>query len=54
MINYNGIEIDTEKAECMLQRIIKEETNNVKAKEFNDGEMSKKLKGIIEEEANCL
>jgi hypothetical protein len=53
-INFNGIEIDSDKAKFMLERIIIQETNNEKTKERNDGEMSKLLKKIIEEEANCL
>jgi hypothetical protein len=52
--NFNGIEIDTDKAKYMLERIIIQETNNEKTKEHNDGEMGKLLKKIIEEEANCL
>jgi isopropylmalate/homocitrate/citramalate synthase len=53
-INHNGIEIDTDKAKHMLERIIIQETNNEKTKERNDGEMSKIIKKIIEEEARCL
>jgi hypothetical protein len=53
IIDYNGIEIDTDKAKNMLEKIILWENSNEKTKERNDGEMSKLLKKFIEEEADC-
>jgi hypothetical protein len=53
-VNFNGIEIDADKAKYMLERIILQENNNERTKEHNDGEMSKMIKKIIEEESNCL
>jgi hypothetical protein len=53
-VDFNGITIDTDKAKYMLERIILQENNNEKTKEHNDGEMSKMIKKIIEEESNCL
>lgn len=49
----NGIEIDTKKANRMLQRIIIREKTNIKTKQFNDLEMVKKIKKMIEEEVQC-
>ena len=52
-VEVNGIEVDTEKAQRMLQRIIIKEKNNIKTKQFNDVEMARKIKKMIEEEVEC-
>ncbi len=52
-INVNGIEVDTRKAQRMLQQIIVKEKTNIKTKQFNDLEMVKKIKKMIEEEVQC-
>lgn len=52
-IEVNGVEIDTKKAQRMLQRIIVREKTNIKTKQFNDTEMAKKIKKMIEEEVQC-
>ena len=49
----NGIEIDTEKAQKMLTKLIMIEKKNVKTKQYNDGEMVKIIKKMIEEEVQC-
>lgn len=49
----NGVEIDTRKAQLMLQKIIIKEKTNIKTKQFNDLEMVKKIKKMIEEEVQC-
>ena len=49
----NGVEIDTRKAQLMLQKIIVKEKTNIKTKQFNDLEMVKKIKKMIEEEVQC-
>ena len=49
----NGVEIDVQKARRMLQRIIVREKKNIKTKQFNDTEMAKKIKKMIEEEVQC-
>ena len=49
----NGVEVDTRKAQIMLQRIIVKEKNNIKTKQYNDLEMVKKIKKMIEEEVQC-
>ena len=52
-IEVNGVEIDTKKAQRMLQHIIVREKTNIKTKQFNDTEMAKKIKKMIEEERQC-
>ena len=52
-IVVNGIEIDARKAQLLLQRIIVKEKTNIKTKQFNDPEMVKKIKKMIEEEVQC-
>ena len=52
-IEVNSVEIDTKKANRMLQHIIVREKTNIKTKQFNDTEMAKKIKKMIEEEVQC-
>lgn len=52
-IVVSGVEIDTRKAQLMLQKIIIKEKTNIKTKQFNDLEMVKKIKRMIEEEVQC-
>ena len=52
-MKVNGVEIDVQKAQRMLQRIIVREKTNIKTKQFNDTEMVKKIKKMIEEEVQC-
>lgn len=52
-MEVNGVEIDVQKAQRMLQRIIVREKTNIKTKQFNDTEMTKKIKKMIEEEVQC-
>lgn len=52
-IVVNGVEIDARKAQLMLQKIIIKEKTNIKTKQFNDLEMVKKIKKMIEEEVQC-
>ncbi|MGI6448873.1 MAG: hypothetical protein ACOX3R_00855 [Desulfitobacteriia bacterium] len=49
----NGVEIDTEKAVKMLTKLIVKEKTNIKTKQYNDIEMVKMIKKIIEEEVQC-
>ncbi len=48
-IEVNGVEIDSQKAQRMLQRIIVREKTNIKTKQFNDTEMARKIKKMIVE-----
>lgn len=52
-IIINGIEIDTEKANRMLKKLIMREKINIKTKQYNDVEMVKIIKKMIEEEVQC-
>ena len=52
-MEVNGVEIDVQKAQRMLQRIIAREKTNIKTKQFNDTEKAKKIKKMIEEEVQC-
>lgn len=52
-ISINGIEIDKEKAQKMLNKLILREKTNIKTKQYNDGEMVRIIKKMIEEEVQC-
>lgn len=49
----NGIEVDSEKAQKMLTKLIMKEKKNIKTKQYNDSEMVKMIKKMIEEEVQC-
>jgi len=49
----NGIEIDEKRAKRMLSKLILREKTNIKTKEFNDGQMVRMIKKMIEEEVKC-
>lgn len=49
----NGVEVDTEKADKMLKRLIVREATNIKTREKNDGQMVSMIKKMIEEEVQC-
>lgn len=49
----NGIEIDEEKAQKLIKRMIVKEKRNLSTKEFGTTEMVKKIKKMIEEEVEC-
>lgn len=53
MAQENVIEIDTQKADRLLQKIIILESNNLKTKTNNDQQMVKLIKKMIEEEVQC-
>ncbi len=52
-VEVNGIQVDTQKAQRMLQKVISREKINIKSKQFNDVEMARKIKKMIEEEVEC-
>ncbi len=52
-ITINGVEIDAEKADALLKRIIIKEKTNIKTKQHNDGEMVKMIQKLIQEVAEC-
>ena len=49
----NGVEIDTEKAHRLLQKLVIKEKNNIKSKERNDTQMVAEIKKMIQEEVEC-
>jgi len=49
----SNVEIDLERANRMLKKLIVKETTNIKTKRYNDGEMAKQIKKMIEEEVEC-
>lgn len=53
LVTINGIEVDTEKVQKMLKKLIVREKINIKTKQYNDGEMVKMIKKMIEEEVQC-
>lgn len=52
-VEVNGVEIDTKKAQRMLSHIIIREKTNIKTKQYNDTEMARRIKKMIEEEVQC-
>lgn len=52
-VTINGVEIDAEKADALLRKIVIREKINIKTKQYNDGEMVKMIKKLIEEVAEC-
>lgn len=49
----NGVEIDTEKAHRLLQKLVIKEKTNIKSKERNDTQMVADIKKMIQEEVEC-
>lgn len=49
----SNVEIDVEKAKRMLKKLIVKETVNIKTKRYNDVEMARQIKKMIEEEVEC-
>lgn len=52
-VELNGIRIDTNKVNKLLKRLIIKEKSNIKTKQYNDAEMVKIIKKMIEEEVEC-
>lgn len=53
IITINGIDVDTQKAQKMLMRLILREKNNIKTKQYNDAQMVSQITKMIEEEVKC-
>ena len=49
----NGIEIDTDKVQRMLAKLILREKTNLKTREKTDAQMVQMIKKLIEEEVEC-
>lgn len=52
-VMQNNTEIDVRKAQNILKKVIIKESNNIKRKDKNDGEMVKMIQKLIEEEVKC-
>lgn len=52
-VKVNGVEIDSQKADYMLKKLIMKEKINIKTKQYNDSEMVRMIKKMIEEEVQC-
>ena len=52
-IKYNGTQIDLQKVQKLLQKIIIKENNNLKTKDKNDSQMVKMIQDLNEEEVKC-
>ncbi|APV43670.1 hypothetical protein Dform_00310 [Dehalogenimonas formicexedens] len=53
IVTVNGVEIDTRKIDILLRKLIMKEKVNIKTRQYNDVEMVKLIKKMIEEEAKC-
>ena len=51
--NINGIEIDTNKVQRMLAKLIIREKTNLQTREKSDAQMVQMIKKMIEEEVEC-
>lgn len=49
----NGIEVDIDKTQRLIKKVIVKEKRNLSTKEFGSAEMVKKIKKMIEEEVEC-
>lgn len=52
-VKVNDIDINMQKADILLKRIIVKEKINIKTKQYNDSEMVRMIKNMIEEEVKC-
>lgn len=53
IVMVNGIEVDTDKAQKMMKKIIINEKKNLSTKELDNLKMIRKIKKMIEEEVEC-
>ena len=51
--NINGIDVDVEKAQKLIKRVIVKEKRNLSTKEFSNPEMIIRIKKMIEEDVEC-
>ena len=51
--NINGIDVDVEKAQKLIKRVIVKEKRNLSTKEFSNPEMVRRIKKMIEEDVEC-
>ena len=51
--NINGLDVDVEKAQKLIKRVIVKEKRNLSTKEFSNPEMIRRIKKMIEEDVEC-
>ena len=51
--NINGIDVDVEKAQKLIKRVIVKEKRNLSTNEFSNPEMIRRIKKMIEEDVEC-
>ena len=51
--NINGIDVNVDKAQKLIKRVIVKEKRNLSTKEFSNAEMIRKIKAMIEEDVEC-
>ena len=51
--NINGIDVDVEKSQKLIKRVIVKEKRNLSTKEFSNPEMIRRIKKMIEEDVEC-
>ena len=51
--NINGIDVDVEKAQKLIKRVIVKEKRNLSTKDFSNPEMIRRIKKMIEEDVEC-
>lgn len=49
----NGIEVNVEKAQRLIKKLIVKEKRNLSTKEYGNTEMVRQIKKMIEEEVEC-
>lgn len=52
-VNVNGIEVDVDKAQRLIKKVVIKEKRNLSTKELGSGAMVEKIKKMIEEEVEC-
>ncbi len=52
-VKVNDIDINLQKADILLKKLVMKEKINIKTKQYNDSEMVRMIKNMIEEEVKC-
>ncbi len=52
-VNVDGVEVDVEKAQRLIKKVIVKEKKNISTRELGSGAMVDKIKQMIEEEVEC-
>lgn len=52
-VEVNGIQVDSQKVQLLLRKLIIKEKTNIKTKQHSDADMVRQIKKMIEEEVEC-